>query len=134
MDFDSGNPAGNIGCAPGMWELEILPAISSAGNHDPDEDIHPTHPADPPGRSIVYNRTILRKNCQQVLADSSSDFYRRTIHWKEGLCIELIQFFGAWYQRHTDLTNKSSVFLMRATYASNYEDVLQAYPLLNGYL
>ncbi|KAI9614262.1 hypothetical protein H4Q26_009405 [Puccinia striiformis f. sp. tritici PST-130] len=53
MDFDSGNPAGNIGCAPGMWELEILPAISSAGNHDPDEDIHPTHPADPPGRSII---------------------------------------------------------------------------------
>ncbi|POV94069.1 hypothetical protein PSHT_16455 [Puccinia striiformis] len=96
----------------------------------------------PASGAFVYNRTVLWKNRPTALANPSvhqrvephkpPTIYRHIIHWTEGLCLELIQFFGAWYQRHIDMVNRASVFLMRATYTYNFEDVLREYPRLHG--
>ncbi|KAI9627477.1 hypothetical protein H4Q26_017380 [Puccinia striiformis f. sp. tritici PST-130] len=67
----------------------------------------------PASGAFVYNRTVLWKNRPTALANPSvhqrvephkpPTIYRHIIHWTEGLCLELIQFFGAWYQRHIDM-------------------------------
>ncbi|POV96014.1 hypothetical protein PSHT_15353 [Puccinia striiformis] len=142
MDFDHYDQPVNVVSASGRWELEILPAMASSNQDDsaspPGQQLR-SHPA---SGAVVYNRTILWKNRQQVLVnpsvhqrgepDEPPTTYRYIIHWTESLCLELIQFFGAWYQRHIDLVNRASIFLMRATYADNFEDVLRAYPRLHG--
>ncbi|POW04879.1 hypothetical protein PSTT_10101 [Puccinia striiformis] len=142
MDFDRDHQAVNVVSTSGRWELEILPARSSLSDHDdppspPDQQIRS---ADRPASgAVVYNRTILWKNRlvnpsvhQRGEHDEPPTIFRHIIHWTERLCVDLIQFFSAWYQRHIDLVNKASMFLMRATYTYNFEDVLRAYPRLHG--
>jgi hypothetical protein len=43
-------------------------------------------------------------------------------------------FFDAWFTRHQELVNKSSAFLVKATYFANFADVLRQYPRLDGFV
>ncbi|POW01110.1 hypothetical protein PSTT_12685, partial [Puccinia striiformis] len=103
------------------------------GDRDNSLPGQPALPRDRPASAgtVYFNRTIPSKN-QQCGSDVPPLCHRRTILWTERLCLELVTFFGAWFSRHKELVDKSSAYLVKATYFSNFVDVLRAYPRLNG--
>ncbi|KAA1112500.1 hypothetical protein PGTUg99_021184 [Puccinia graminis f. sp. tritici] len=131
MDVESGDLS-----SEGEWVLQILPAMAIAGDDNiclPDQ---PTLSGDRPGWSanVVYNRTVLTKTHPNASNRPPSTFRRRTILWNEHLCVDLVMFFDVWFTRHQELVNKSSAFLVKATYFANFADVLRQYPRLDGFV
>ncbi|OAV86434.1 hypothetical protein PTTG_29907 [Puccinia triticina 1-1 BBBD Race 1] len=130
MDLNLGEEASDTN-----WVLEILPAVGSPPHFNNTWPDQRTLPGEGQGSlaTIHYNRTVLAIN-PPYSSDGPPTFRRRTIWWTERLCVELIKFFGAWFSQHKELVEKSSTFLVKATYFANFQDVLRAYPGLNGYV
>ncbi|KAI9607107.1 hypothetical protein H4Q26_005621 [Puccinia striiformis f. sp. tritici PST-130] len=128
MDSNPSQQASNA-----EWVLQIIPEMGLTGDRDNSLPGQPALPRDRPASAgtVYFNRTIPSKN-QQCGSDVPPLCHRRTILWTERLCLELVTFFGAWFSRHKELVDKSSAYLVKATYFSNFVDVLRAYPRLNG--